>query len=97
MNSTIWVSLLVLLGSLGLGLGTGYFTFTLGSESLKGVKSPADNPSQKITDKQLDLSKKQEFKLIEEKTILVNVYDDIHGQREISKKKKDITDLNKKK
>ena len=97
MNSKILLSLFVLLGSLGLGLGAGYFTYSLGSESLKGVRAPEDNPSQKIVDKPLDLSKKQEFKLIEEKTILVNAYDHVHGQRETSKKKKEIADLDKKK
>ena len=86
MYSTILASAVVLLSSIGMGLVTGYISFELGSESLKGVKSPADNPSQKIMEKELDLKAKEKFQLIDEKTILVKVYDHIHEYREANKK-----------
>ncbi len=92
MSSTIIASLLVLLSSIGLGLGMGWFAFTLGSESLKGVKSPVENPTQKIKEQEgkegLDLSKKKKFEIKSEKAIIVNAYDHVHGKKEANKEKK---------
>ncbi len=92
MKKTITASVLVLLSSLGLGLATGFFAHKMGSESLKGVKSPTENPSQKIADskidQEVDLSTKKDFEIIPEKKIIVNVYDYVTEQRELSKGKK---------
>ena len=88
MNSTIVASILVLLGSIGLGIGTGLFAHKLGSESLTGVKSPSENPSQKIKEvdnQKSDLSKKKDFKIIEEKRMIITVYDYVQQQRNLAK------------
>jgi hypothetical protein len=85
MKPTIVASVFVLLSSIGLGIGTGYVSFGLGSESLKGVKSPLDNPSKKIITQEVNLQNKKKFQLMEEKTILTKVYDHIEAQREKNK------------
>ena len=89
MNKTITASILVIISSLGLGLLTGWFAFQMGSDSLKGVKSPSENPSQRISssnnNEKIDLSKKKDFKIIEEKRIIVNVYDYVQEQRGVTK------------
>jgi hypothetical protein len=87
MNSTIIASLIVLLSSIGLGMFTGYLSFALGSESLKGVKSPEENPSKKILEQKSDVKQQEEFQFVDEKKILVKVYDHIHQYREANKKK----------
>ena len=89
MNTTITASILVIISSLGLGLLTGWFSFEMGSDSLKGVKSPSENPSQKISpsngNEKIDLSQKKDFKIIEEKRIIVTVYDYVQEQRGVTK------------
>ena len=89
MNSAIVASIIVVLTSLGLGLTTCLITFRLGSESLKGVTSPLKNPTQKIKNEQksTDLASRKQFKIIEEKTVLVKVYDHVHKQRDAAKVK----------
>ena len=87
MNSTILATILVLFSSIGLGVVTGLISFKLGSESLKGVQSPQENPTQKISAQeleQLDLTQKKKFQIIEEKTILIKVYNHTHQQRKVN-------------
>ncbi|NJN76047.1 MAG: hypothetical protein HC796_07350 [Synechococcaceae cyanobacterium RL_1_2] len=47
-NSTISVSIMVMLMILGAGAYTGYFAYTVGTKSLEAVNEPESNPSKKL-------------------------------------------------
>ncbi|MGI0482813.1 hypothetical protein ACN4EE_18755 [Geminocystis sp. CENA526] len=85
LSPTAIASVFVLIGSLSIGLGTGYLTFYLGTESLMGVTSPEENPTQKINGKTENNGEIQNFTLMSEQKMLVKVYDHIHKAREESK------------
>ena len=95
MKSTIAASIVVLLSSIGVGTVVGSIFFELGSESLKGVTSPADNPNNTITEQKLDLKQREKFQLIEEKRILVQVYDHVYKYREAKKQEQKYNQKNK--
>ena len=97
MNSTILAIILVLLSSVGLGVFTGLVSFNLGSESLKGVKSLTVSNTKKTNapeSDESDLTQRKKFQFIEERTILVKVYDHIHRHRQASQKQKQASQEN---
>ncbi|BAQ66529.1 hypothetical protein [Geminocystis sp. NIES-3709] len=87
LSPTAIASILVVLSSLSIGLATGFLSFYLGAESLTGVTSPEENPTQKINNKSDNEGQGTNFQLISEQKILVKVYDQIHKAREESKVK----------
>jgi hypothetical protein len=87
-NSTFMVLGFILASSLTAGAATGYIAYRFGSEALTGVKSPQENPTQKLTkSKNVSSQKSQSFQIIPEKDILVQVYDYVYAQKEASKTK----------
>lgn len=84
-NSTSLTFMLIILGSLGAGITTTILAYKFGSESLETVQFPEENPAQKLAIKN---SANQGFQIINEKKILVQVYDYVHAQKEASKNKK---------
>lgn len=87
LSPTAIASFFVLISSLSIGIGTGYLAFYLGTESLTGVTSPEENPTQKINTTTENSGENQNFTLMSEQKILVKVYDHIHKAREESKLK----------
>lgn len=87
-NPTILASGLVILTSLTVGIITGMVAYYLGSDSLKNVNTPAENPSQKINTKEEKRNNNSKFTIIPEKKVIVTVYDYVHQQQEASKVKK---------
>ncbi len=89
-NSTVTVFSFILLASLVTVGGTGYVAYIFGSKSLAGVRTPEENPTQKLTNVHNSQTQPtQGFQIVPEKTILVKVYDYIHAQKQASKAKKD--------
>jgi len=84
-SPTTVTSILILVSSLSIGIGVGYLSFYLGTESLMGVTSPEENPTQKINNTSENGQERQKFTLMSEEKILVKVYDYIHKAREESK------------
>lgn len=84
-SPTAIASILVLISSLSIGIGVGYLSFYLGTESLMGVTSPEENPTQKVNNKSENGEQRQNFTLMSEQKILVKVYDHIHKAREEGK------------
>jgi dipeptide/tripeptide permease len=86
-NYTVITSAVAVLSSLAVGLSTGFLSFYLGRESLKGVTSPQENPAQKVNNEDNNGGQIKKFKLMKEQTMLVTVYDYIKKNREESKVK----------
>lgn len=87
-NSTILASSLVILSSLTVGVASGLVSYYVGSESLKSVNTPSENPTQKINAQEKQGQNNQKFTVVPEQKILVKVYDYVHQQQEASKVKK---------
>jgi hypothetical protein len=87
LKPTTLASVLVLISSLGVGLAAAIFAFYLGTTSLVGVTSPAENPTQKINNQENKDGKIKKFDLMSEQKILVKVYDHVQKVREESKVK----------
>lgn len=83
-NITVVTICLVILGSIVSGIATAIIAYQLGRQSLSTVTTPADNPSKKMVQ---DKPQKtlQEFKIINEKEILVKVYDFVYQQKQENK------------
>ncbi|MDJ0509993.1 MAG: hypothetical protein QNJ64_12170 [Crocosphaera sp.] len=77
-NSTVKLTLLLLLLMSGAGTASAYLGYEAGKEALKGVSQPEINPSKKLTDKSKKYTEPSEFRPIDEKTILIKVYDHTH-------------------
>lgn len=88
-KSTLIVFTTIILGSIAAGITTGYFAHKFGSQALEVVQSPAENPAQKLAKDNPSTKKSSEgFKLIEEKDVLVEVYDSVYYQKKGKKKNK---------
>ena len=88
-NSTFTVLALIIFGSLGAGMITAIVAYKFASESLKAVQFPEENPAQKLAKKNSSPQKSsQGFEIMNEKDILVEVYDYVYYQKEASKNKK---------
>lgn len=95
MNLSVITFILIIISSLGAGVATGFFSYTMGKDSLMGVATPHDNPTQKLQ-KPLNFENIQEdFTIIPEQTILVKVYDSIHQQKQILVEKRQETEKKK--
>lgn len=83
-NFTYITSAIVVFSSLLVGVVSAYVAYSVGTDSLEGVNTPPENPTQKIGN---DRGKNTEnrFEFISERTILVKVYDHIHKQKEAAK------------
>ena len=90
-NSTVKLTLLLLLVMSGAGTASAYLGYQAGKEALKGVSQPEINPSKKLTDGSKKSSEPKGFKPIDEKTILIKVYDHTHQKNKPveSKEKQD--------
>ncbi|MBD2392858.1 hypothetical protein H6G11_01135 [Cyanobacterium aponinum FACHB-4101] len=93
-NSTILASSLVILSSLTIGVASGLISFYVGSESLKSVNTPPENPTQKINEQEKEVQDNKKFSIIPEQKILVKVYDYVHKQQEASKVKQSQSNSN---
>ncbi|HIK37006.1 MAG: hypothetical protein NZ901_07810 [Geminocystis sp.] len=80
-NPAVVASFFVILGSVSVGVVSGVTAFYLGSESLKTVNSPEENPTQKLGKWETVDLKKYHFQPVEEKTVLVKVYNYVQEQR----------------
>lgn len=84
MNTTVLAIFVVILGSIPVGLVSAIIAYRLGQKSLSTVTTPADNPTKKIVQGKPQTTS-QEFKIINEKEILVKVYDFVYQQKQESK------------
>jgi hypothetical protein len=87
-NSTVTLFSVILLTSLVAGSAAGYVAYIFGAKSLAGVRTPEENPTQKLV-KSDNSQTKQGFQILPEKNILVKVYDYVHTQKQANKAKKD--------
>ncbi len=84
LNFTVIAIFLVILGSIGSGIAAAFLFYKLGRQSLSTVTTPSENPTQKIKQGKSETTNR-EFKIIEEREILVRVYDFVHQQKEENK------------
>jgi hypothetical protein len=95
-NSTFMIFGLIIFGTVGAGITTAILAYKFASESLKAVQFPEENPAQKLALKNSSPQKSsQGFQILNEKDILVKVYDYVYSQKEASKNKKSETKDNK--
>ncbi|MDJ0597468.1 MAG: hypothetical protein QNJ37_01280 [Crocosphaera sp.] len=90
-NPTLKLSLLLLLVISGAGTASAYIAYRAGSEALKGVSQPENNPTKKLAEGSKKSTEPTEFKPIDEKTILIKVYNHTHQKNKAaaSEKKQD--------
>lgn len=86
-NSTIKLTLLLLVIMSGVGTASAYLAYKAGSEALQGVSQPTANPAKKLTKIKKTSTQTTEFEPVDEKTILIKVYDHIHGEKKKSSSK----------
>ncbi|MEM8778618.1 MAG: hypothetical protein AAGF26_07055 [Cyanobacteria bacterium P01_G01_bin.49] len=87
-NSTIKLTLLLLIVMSGAGTASAYFAYRAGSDAVQGVNQPDINPTKKLKDIKKTSTKPVKFKPVDEKTILIKVYNHTHDD----KKKSDDAD-----
>jgi hypothetical protein len=73
LRSVLTITTLLLLSILGAGAASAYMGYKMGTLALKGVSQPEDNPTRKLA-RQKGYRKPQPFEPVDEKTILVKVY-----------------------
>lgn len=73
---------MILLGSLSTGIVSCLVAYNLASSSLQSVKSPEENPAQKLSIK----NSSNGFKIMKEKDILVQVYNYVYTQKKAKAK-----------
>ena len=81
-NSTVALTLILLVMMLGAGTVSALWGFTLGHEALKGVTQPDINPAKKLGDNRQVSEGQKELKFVDEREILIRVYDHTHGKGE---------------
>lgn len=86
-NSTVKLTLLLLLVMSGAGTASAYLTYQAGKEALKGVSQPEINPTKKLIDGSTKSSEATQFKPIDEKTILIKVYNHTHQKNKPAESK----------
>lgn len=84
-NLTVVAFLLLIFGSIGAGIATGFATYRLGRESLSTVTTPQGNPIEKLVKTPNSKQKNEEFKITNEREILVRVYDFVVAKKEEQK------------
>ncbi|MDJ0729193.1 MAG: hypothetical protein QNJ33_04295 [Crocosphaera sp.] len=95
-NPTLKLSLLLLLIMSGAGTASAYLAYQAGTEALQGVSQPENNPTKKLGEGSQKSTEPTEFKPIDEKTILIKVYDYTHKKNKAAASGKD-QDQNKSK
>lgn len=88
-NRTLKLTLLLLLVMSGAGTASAFIAYQMGSEALQGVSQPENNPTKKLGDGSKKSTEPTEFKPIDEKTILIKVYDHTHKKNKAAASKKD--------
>lgn len=91
-----WTILLLLVMS-GVGTASAYFAYQAGYEALQGVNQPTANPAKKLTKVKKSSTRPTEFEPVDEKAILIKVYDHIHAQEKKSGSKSSSEKTKKKK
>ncbi len=86
-NSTIKWTIFLLLIMSGVGTASAYLAYQTGREALQGVNQPTSNPAKKLTKVKKSSTQPTEFEPIDEKTILIKVYDHIHAEEKKSDSK----------
>ncbi|AFZ46151.1 hypothetical protein Cyast_0168 [Cyanobacterium stanieri PCC 7202] len=71
MNTGVITFLLVIFGSVSAGIATGAIAHRMGNESLAGITSPQENPTQQYVESSNDPD--QQFSLIDEQEILKEI------------------------
>jgi hypothetical protein len=86
LNSTVALTLILLVMMLGAGFVSAMWGFTLGHEALKGVTQPDVRPTKKLADNQQAASGKTGVPLLREQDILNRVNEYINEKNKESKK-----------
>jgi hypothetical protein len=86
LNSTVALTLILLVMMLGAGFVSAMWGFTLGHEALKGVTQPDVRPTKKLADNQPAASGKPGVSLLREQDILNRVNEYINEKNKESKK-----------
>lgn len=86
LNSTVALTLILLVMMLGAGFVSAMWGFTLGHEALKGVTQPDVRPTKKLADNQQASSGKTGVSLLREQDILNRVNEYINEKNKESKK-----------
>ena len=86
LNSTVALTLILLVMMLGAGFVSAMWGFTLGHEALKGVTQPDVRPTKKLADNQQAASGKTGVPLLREQDILNRVNEYINERTKESKK-----------
>ena len=86
-SKTLKLTLPLLFVMSGAGTASAYFAYHMGSQALQGVSQPENNPTKKLGDKSKKSTKPTEFKPIDEKTILIRVYDHTHKKNKAAESK----------
>ncbi len=83
-NLAVVAFFLIIFGSIGAGIATGFASYRLGRESLSTVTTPKENPTKKIakTNNQSNNQSNPEFEITNEREILVRVYDFVVAKKE---------------
>ena len=95
-NHTLKLTLILLLVMSGAGTASAYFAYQMGTQALQGVSQPENNPTKKLGDGSKKSTEPTEFKPIDEKTILIRVYDHTHKKNKAAAEKKDQGSKNSK-
>lgn len=88
-NSTLKLTLLLLLVMSGAGTASAYLGYQAGTQALKGVSQPENNPTKKLTEGSKKSTEPSEFKPVDEKTILIKVYNHTHQKNKAAASGKD--------
>ena len=83
-GSTIKWTILLLLVMSGVSTASAYIAYQAGYKALQGVDQPIANPAKKLTKVQKSSTRPTEFEPVDEKMILIKVYDHIHAQEKKS-------------
>ena len=81
-TSTIALTFGLLTTMLLAGIASAFAGYTLGHEALKGVTQPDSNPTQSFTDNESSANVSQALNFVNERTLLVKVYDHIHSKEQ---------------
>ena len=68
----------------GVSTASAYIAYQAGYKALQGVDQPTANPAKKLTKVQKSSTRPTEFEPVDEKMILIKVYDYIHAQEKKS-------------
>ncbi|EAZ90667.1 hypothetical protein [Crocosphaera chwakensis] len=95
-NSTLKLTILLLLLMSGAGTASAFLGYQAGTQALKGVSQPENNPTKKLTEGEKKSTEPTEFKPIDEKTILIKVYNHTHQKNKAAASGKEQKEENSK-